>query len=294
MRISENMRSLRALRNTTDAASRFDEAARVASSGRRVENPSDDPTAYAAASSHASRVKQLATRAQNLENVSSELEIAESALASAGEAIVRAREIATQMANGDLNAADRATAANEIRALKETLVGAANARGAHGYLFGGTRSDVAPFDTNGVFSGNTTTARIEVGDGIVGEAGVVGAEAFTTAGIHSRDAFAELDALATALGANDLTTIRGSLDVLDEVHAQIIQTRSDAGAKIERFRAAAVFAESTELVVSKAKAELVEADAVDAYSKLAEAKAAYERSLEVTQKILSLSSFQRG
>lgn len=292
MRITETLRSIHALSSAQGAASRLDQASRVASTGLRVEAPSDDPAAYAHMVSADARLARLAARASGLDRVSSDLETAESTLASAGEIVIRARELALQMSNGDLNANDRKAAAEEMRSLRSTLIGLANTRGATGYLFGGTRTDQPPVDASGNFQGNAGSLRVEITDGVVADASANGANAFSVAG--GRDPFAELAALATALDANDLATVQASLTTLDDLHEQLVDARSDAGTKIERFRSASQYAGDTKLSVSKERAAAVEADAPTAYTELTVAQAAYERSLTVTQKLLAISTLNRG
>lgn len=290
MRITDGIRYLRSIKTVAEAALRFDRAARVAATGKRVELPSDGPAAYASMLAHSERLKRLDVRAEVLGRTTSDLEIAEGSLASATDVVAHVREIAVQMANGTLNAADRTGAAAEVRSLRATLSGLANSKGQNGYLFGGTRVDTAPFDTNAVYQGNLDALRVEVADGVTESVSLSGADAFTASGVNGRDAFVVLDALTLALGANDLTGIRDSLDAIDGVLGQLSNVRADAGAKIDRLRAAQAFATDTTLLVAKGRAAAVEADPIQAFSELTRAKTAYEQSLEVTKKLLALSS----
>ncbi len=292
MRITENMRAIHALSSAQGAASRLDRASRVASTGLRVEAPSDDPAAYSRMVSADARLARIAARSSGLDRVSSDLETAEGTLASAGDLVVRARELALQMSNGSLSASDRKAAAEEVRSLRNTLIGLANTRGATGYLFGGTRTDQPPVDASGNYQGNAGNLHVEVADGVVADASASGANAFSIAG--GRDPFAELAALATALDANDVATVQTSLTNLDAVFEQLVDARADAGTKIDRFRSASQYADDAKLAVAKERADAVEADAPTAYSELTVAQAAYERSLTVTQKLLAISTMNRG
>lgn len=294
MRITEGMRSIHSLQNMSKAADRLDKASRVASSGYNVENPSDDPAAYSSMLAADTQLSRIDARATVLDRTASDLELAESALAGGGDILTRARELAMEMTDGTLSASDRANAASEVRALKESLAGVANTRGATGFLFAGTNTQTQPFDSSGNYAGNSSSLRIEVGDNVVDDASAKGAEAFTTAGVAGRNPFADLETLATALENNDVNTIQQSLSNIDDDQKQLSNARSDAGAKIDRFRAASSYLGQSKTTVSKARSTAIEADAPAAYSELTIAQSAYERALSVTQKILSISTNSTG
>lgn len=287
MRVTEGMKIHAATLNATRASERMYEASRKVSSGLAVEVPSDDPVAYAAIHSRDARIGQLEARREAGSRARGDLELSESTLASAGELFTRAREIAIQMANGEVGADERAIAAIEVAQLRETVISFANARGASGFLFAGTANDTAPFDPSGNFLANDGVMQIEVADGVLTTVNVSGAKAFTVAG--GRDVFADLSALETALLANDPDAISGSLTGLDASQRQLIGARTDAGLAVDRLAVADDVAGAALLGAQKARAGLAETDATTAISELVAAKTAYERNLEVTRQLLSLS-----
>lgn len=272
-------------------AERLDKAARVASSGVKVETPSDDPSAWVdgvrlrAQATATGERRQIATRAQG------DLELADGALSSANDRLVRARELAVQMANGSMDAADRAAAAKEIDAIREDLIGLANTRGDRGYLFGGTAITDPPFSSAGVFSGNDLPFTIPLAEGTSTNVAPSGAHAFTTAG--GRDPFADLATLSTALKANDVATVTKSIDQLAAAQRQIIDVRSDTGMALSRLQNAVEVGREAETRLKSMRADRVEPDAIDAIGELQQAQSAFERGIDVTKKVLALSSLQR-
>lgn len=292
MRIPDKLLYQNAQVAQNKAAERFEKASRVASSGVDVEFPSDDPAAWASgvrlrnSSSTVKERREIASRAQ------SDLQIADGALAAATDRMVRARELAVQMNNGTMSAADRATAAKEIDAIREDLIALANTRGDRGYVFGGTATGTAPVSSAGVFVGNGNPIEIPLAEGTKTNVAPGGAKAFSTAG--GRDIFADLAALSTALSTNNLAGINASLDRLDAGQRQITDVRADTGMTLTRLSSAISVSESAEMRLREARAGTVEADAVSAIGELQNAQTAFERGLEVTKKILSLSSLSRG
>lgn len=115
-------------------------------SGRRVVNPSDDPQAAAravgVAQSKAVTEQYMDARISARNALSQQ----ESVLDSVSDAIVRAKTLLVQGANGTLSDADRASAASELKGVFENLLGQANSTDGNGrYLFGGYQESSAPF-----------------------------------------------------------------------------------------------------------------------------------------------------
>ncbi|MBL8715955.1 MAG: hypothetical protein JNL79_08160 [Myxococcales bacterium] len=291
MRITENMRVSSAVATQQRMAERVQRATEVASSGARVGKASDDPSAWATGQTHAGRSAAAKARGKVLERAASDLEVAEGALASAVDVMARARAIATQMANGSMDAATRKNAAIEVDALRDQLLGLANTQGAAGYVFGGTKTDVPPFTPGYAFVGNTGTRAAEIAPGTTLVTNLSGARAFTTAG--GRDPFADLGALATALRTNAVAGITAAIDASEAGRRQLSDVRSDAGLTLERARSASEVLGNLALRLDKARAGELEADAAPAFTELKNASDAYDRSLTVTKQILSLSSLAR-
>ncbi|MFO0676815.1 MAG: hypothetical protein U0169_09780 [Polyangiaceae bacterium] len=291
MRVTESIRSSFARDAQADAAEALQRRARVASSGLRVGAPSDDPAAFAAKMRMDDRLGRIDSRATSATRAGDMLQLAEGALASASDVLVSARELATRMSSGSVDAATRKSAAAEIRSHKAALVGIANTRGPSGYVFSGSNTTTAPFATSGAFTGNDDVARVEIADGVFVIGNASGARAFTATG--GRDVFADLDALATALDTDDVSAIRTSLGNLESDHAQIVSSRITVGTQAGRLTSAADALGSTKVALSRARASEVESDPAEAYSALVEAQAAYERNIAVTKRLLEISAIER-
>jgi flagellar hook-associated protein 3 FlgL len=116
------------------------------SSGRRVNTAGDDPLAAGAALTLDRSLAELDRFKLNADVLGSRLNLQESNLTQAGDALQRARELAIQAANAPLSPSDRISVAREIRELRGSLLGLANSVDAAGrYLFGGSQDDNPPF-----------------------------------------------------------------------------------------------------------------------------------------------------
>ncbi len=287
MRVTESMKFQTALATQSRAAERVEVASRRASTGMRVERPSDDPTAFAAALRHDARATRLAARQDGMARAQEGLALAETNLAAAADVMQSAHQLAMSMAGDDVGAEERALGATQVSLLREQLVGLANASGPDGYLFGGTRTDAAPFSAAGAFAGNDDAIPVELAEGVSIAGNASGARAFTAAN-GGRDLFADLDALATALAGNDRTAVGNLIGALETGRAQVVTERAKTGLGTERLASASEASERARGALVKAKAGLVEADLPSAYSELVEAQGSYERALAVAKKVLNL------
>jgi flagellar hook-associated protein 3 FlgL len=289
MRITEGMRMAEIRADQTSVSTKLYEATERASSGLKVSKPSDDPSAFADATKMDAQLATLSSRQDVMSRAGSDLDLAESTLASAGDLMNQVRQLAVQAANGDETATSRADMAKQIDGIKQSLLGLANTKGSNGSLFSGTATATQAFDATGAFKGNDHAINVQIADGVTARGNASGAKAFTAAG--GRDVFADLDALSTALSSNDLSGIQAGIDNADSNQRQITAARSDAGLTASRLQSSAEVASGASLKITAAKSSLVEIDTTSAYSDLAQLETAYQRSLSVTKQILSLPVF---
>lgn len=289
MRVTERSR-VEMMRLAQDrAATRLDNASRVASSGQRVQKPSDDPAAYGSmirknySLALLEQHSAIATRAQG------ELEVAQTSLSQGIDLLIRAKEAALAGATTTPDANARRLLGDEVKLIRDELLSLANTRYENKYLFGGTRNDVAPFDqTTGAFVGNADVIRVPVLDGVSVATNISGAQAFTAAG--GRDVFADLEALSQALYANDETAVRNTIGNLDAGYGQLVRAQVDAGFGAERFGTSIDMLATTRTAIADQLEKQIQGDDVTQFTEFTLAKTAYERSVAVTKQLLSIQA----
>lgn len=291
MRVTDSMRTSSYTAAQSAASSKLFKATRTAATGEKIADPSDGPAAFGRIASNDATLAKLSARGAGIDRATGEATLAEGALASAGDIMTRARELAIQMADGSMSATERAQAANEVTQLRQSLVAVANTKGPGGYIFGGSKTDTPPFSTTGVFSGNDDALRVETSDGVLTRRNASGATAFTVTG--GRDVFQDLTNLEQALSTNNAAGISASVSDMEDSRAQIVGERASAGILMDRLSMSRGVVDESKLLVSQDRASDAEIDQVEAYTQLADAHEAYERSLEVTRKVLSLFDIER-
>ena len=291
MRISENMRLATATVAQGGVAARLDKAGRIAATGVNVQAPSDDPVAYGAGVRYDAEATLIDKRSAIATEVSGELDVAQNALSQGVDLMSQARSLAVEGANGTLDANARNLLANQVSSLRDSMLGIANTKYGSKFLFGGSKIDTPPFNPSGVFVGDDVLNHIPLMDGVSPQSNVSGAKTFTAAG--GRDVLGDLQGLVDALNANDPVAVQASIGNLDLSHSQLVQGQTQAGLASERFSSAIDVMATTKTSVAAAKSKEVDGDPMQQLTELSLAQSAYQRSVEITKQLLSISSISR-
>jgi flagellar hook-associated protein 3 FlgL len=291
MRVTEGMRYTEVLRNLSNITSQHAEAARQAASGIRVGKPSDDPIAAAELARLRASSSQTSAHLSAINTVRGDAELTESVLAEAGDILTRLKEIAMQGSNGGLGADERQALGVEVAGLKEALLQLGNTRGTRGYLFSGSLVNTAAFSSAGAFQGNDQDHVVPIGNSTPTTVSTSGADAFVVAG--GRNVFADIDALAAALGANDEAGIRASLDSVDASHAQLVNARARSGLVLSKLDASQSVLSSLDTEQNRRAQAAGAADPYEAYSRVTTLGQSLERAIAVSRQILDIGSGNR-
>ncbi|MCP5144837.1 MAG: flagellar hook-associated protein FlgL [Gammaproteobacteria bacterium] len=169
MRISNQLQYQQSLSKMLDIQAQTAKYQNQISSGKRIANPSEDPSGSTKALQLTERIEGLSQYARNASYVELRLQHQEGVISSIEDVMQRVRELTLQGKNGALSTSDRRAIAAEIRQHRETLVGLGNTQNESGeYIFSGMAVDTQPFSNspagNVVYSGDQTTREIEVGE----------------------------------------------------------------------------------------------------------------------------------
>lgn len=258
------------------------------SSGMRVEHPWEDPAAAGLAVSHDAEGRTHGAVGTALQRASSEIDSMDSGLGDIIEALSRARELAVQLSNDSYSAEGRAGGAVEVTGLFESTVATLNREVAGRYVFGGFKDGAAPFDPAGAFTGDSNIRQVEVAKGVWQDVSIDSATTIKGNG-GGVDILATLSAVATALAANDVTTLRASLDTLSNGITQVSQARSKLGAQQAVIDVASSAARVARDGAAERLAAEVEANPFESASRLALAERSLEASIEAVSRSGKLS-----
>jgi flagellar hook-associated protein 3 FlgL len=175
------------------------------SSGRRVNQPSDDPAAAAVLVQNQAETSQDTQYLSSVNNVQGQLQMGDSTLSSVVTTLQRAISLGVEGANGTMSDADRAAIVNELQGIQTQLISMANVSYQGRYIFAGTATGAPPFvadvtQPSGVrYDGNVGTNQVAFGQGFRMQINVPGSQMFAN---HSGDMFLAVQNLITALQTN--------------------------------------------------------------------------------------------
>ena len=208
------------------------------SSGKRINNPSDDPTGAAQLIGLSESLKITDQYQRNIDAVRTRLELEDTALGSVGDALQRVRELMVQGLNDTNGPESRTAIAQEIRQLLDEVKGLANRKDANDeYLFAGFQGQTVPFSDNGAgtfsYAGDQGQREIQVGPARKIADGDAGLDVFmkipAVAG-GFEDVFSTLYNMATDLEAD--APDPASLEQVDNALNHLLGFRAQTGARL--------------------------------------------------------------
>jgi flagellar hook-associated protein 3 FlgL len=288
VRISDSWIFNQAATRSGAAREKVDIAVGETSSGLRVRHPGDDPAAAGQVVQRRLAEKRWGALAEAAGRSSDELSAADNALGGIADALSRARELAVQMSNSTYSASERAAAGEEIGGLLRTSIALLNTRVGNRYVFGGRRDEVPPFDAAGGYLGDAGVRQVEIAPGVLGDASVRADSIIKGVG-GGIDVLTELQGLQTALVANDVTGVQGSLNGLDTGINQVAHGRAQLGNDMNLFDTAKAAARTAGNSETTAVSHLAEADVIESASRLALAQRALDASLTASARSFDLT-----
>ena len=291
MRISDAMQTNAIATSLQSVESQYQNASQVASSGLKINAPSDDPIGAAQLARVQASIDQTTTYQNTITSVQGDLTLAESSLASASDVIASVKELALEASDGSMTASARQSMATQVAQLQSQLLSLANTKGTSGYIFSGSQTSTAAFSDTGTYQGDDADRTAEIGQGNTAVVNVTGAKAFTAAG--GVDVFATLSALQTALSNNDMSGISASVSGLDSASSQISVAEGDAGIKLDRLSTASTAHQQTQLSLASEQHGLADADPAQAYSQLTTLQNTLEQAIATSRTTLTALSANR-
>jgi flagellar hook-associated protein 3 FlgL len=313
MRVTNNMVSDRVMSELQRNYASLAAAQQQVQTGKRVNLPSDDPTAAAAERMRKSELDGITKSQDSVVATQTRLTSAETSMESVRSVLSRANELAINGANGSLSQTDRNAIANEIDQLIRTAKDAMNTKVGGSYIFAGTASDTAPYAdaTGDAYQGNDQAIVREAGVGVTLQANpsfVAAGGATTTTPLTAGailgggsssgdgkvlDTLTQLSAHLRGGTAADMVAIQSTdLQALKANSTAVSNAISAIGAMSNRATAATSRLEDLEDGANQAIDDLTGVDQAKAISDYMMQSSAYQASLKVGAQIIQPSLLQ--
>lgn len=262
------------------------------SSGRRVNQPSDDPAAAAILVQNHDQITFTARYLQSLASIQGEFQTADSALNSVILVMQRALTLGVEGANGTLSDNDRAAVAAELQGIQDQLVSLGNTTFQGRALFAGTLTSSPPFVKDNTvpsgvrYLGNDAVNSVQIGDGYQIPVNKPGSQLFVAPG---HDIFQAMTGLTQAMQSNSgFTAALSSLrDAFDYTSGQ----RVFYGNTLNQTESQSTYLGSAKLQLSQQENTLAAADVSAAASRLVNSQNATNATLAAIGRISQLNLF---
>ncbi|MGA2097382.1 MAG: flagellar hook-associated protein FlgL [Candidatus Acidiferrum sp.] len=258
------------------------------STGRSVNQLSDNPAAAASVVLNHNQSSQDDQYLQNISTLQPQLQVADSSFTSVVTALTQAISLGTEGANGTLSHGDRQAVAVEVQGIQSQLVSLANATYQGKYLFGGTAVGAAPFTLNATtgavtYNGNTNVTSVQISNGNSIQTNVPGSQLFQNT---SGNVFQSIQDLITGLqnNSNIGAAVTEVQNALTTVNTQRVQYDNS----LNQLSSSEDFLNQDKVNLSTQENALIGAALATASSNLVQAQTAEEATLNAASRILSL------
>src|SRR6266699_3876513 len=258
------------------------------STGRQVNQISDNPAASAEVTLNHIQGSQDDQYLQNISNLTAQGNSIDSTLSSVVQAMTQAISLGVEGANGTLSNADRQAVAQQLIGIRNQVLSLANQTYQGNYVFAGTATSTQPFvldssQPNGVkYNGNTQVNSITISQGNTIPINVPGSQIFTN---PAGDVLGSLNGMIAALQNN--TGLDAANTNLQQAFSQLTRQRVFYGNTLQQLQSTQTYLSSNKIQLAQQENSLVGADMASSITNLQQATTATNAILSATGQILS-------
>jgi len=258
------------------------------STGRLVNQISDNPAAAAEVTLNHVQGSQDAQYLQNISSLTAQGNTIDSTLSSVVQALTQAISLGTEGANGTLSDANRQAVAQQLTGIRDQVLSLANQTYQGSYVFAGTATSTQPFvldatQPDGVkYNGNTHVNSVTISQGNTIPVNVSGSQIFTN---PAGDVLGSLNGLITALQTN--TGLPAANTNLQQAFTQFTNQRVFYGNTLQRLQSTQTYLNSDKLQLAQQENSLVGVDLSSSITNLERSSTATSAILSATGQILS-------
>ena len=287
--------------------SRYYHLSEEAASGKKLTNPSDDPSGAKNVINTNTRLNQLSNYTDNMKLAQNELDVLDDTMSSLTSSLQNAIDLSTQAANGSYSQKDLNNIKIQIDQTIQNMVDLANTQYNGNYIFSGTSTgtqaytltkDVAGNITDITYNGTPSTGQyqrnVTISDGISVGINTTGDQVFGD--YHSVPAptgtglLGNLMTISNALAAGNQATISANLDNLSNNLDTATVTRTKFASVTQRFEITQSSIDTSTTQLKSYRSDLQDADLAQVLTDLSAQELALQATQQVTTKLLNGTS----
>lgn len=280
-RITQRTVADTALRGLQSSLTRMQKLQEQLSSGRKVSQPSDDPSATVSAMTLRSRRAADDQYLRNIDQAIGRLTVTDNALTQLSDRLRNVRELIITARNGALGSDSLSGVAANVTAVREEILDLYNTTYLDRPIFGGTVLGLTTVDSTGVYVGDGRAVETRIATDAVVRVDVDGS---------AIGADTVPDALAL-IASNVAAGIVGDVDLqtIDAALSQVARAMGDVGARSERVNQTRSMVDSHRLDLTSRISVHEDIDLPETIMNLEAQKVGYEAALQSAAKIQQVS-----
>jgi len=262
------------------------------STGKRVNQPSDDPGASAAMVQNGIDSANNDQYTQNITSLQTTAQAASSALSSVVSSLTQAVSLGTEGANGTTSATNLQALASQVQGILSSVVSQANTYVNGTYLFGGTVNSTAPYtadpasSTGYTYNGNNDANAVAIGDHMNIQVSLPGSQVFSD---PSNNVIGALSGLVTALQSGDSSSISTATAAVTSAVNFVGQQQAFYGNAESQLNAQESALQQDKVTLSTQASNLVGVDLATAATDLSQAETDNSAALAAAAKVLPVT-----
>lgn len=235
-----------------------------------------------------SSLRALDQYQRNIDDATARTNLEDSTLSQLTDLLDRAQQVAIQQGTATASAANRQSAKAEIDNIIASVVNIGNTKYGSAYLFGGDNADTAPLSTTPPFYSTATPPSGE-------HATEISAGQLFKSTHNAKEIFLDtntlqsLQALSTALGANDATGIGAAATSLTAAQNSVQAIVGDLGARTNQLDVTSANLTALKTNLTTFKSNLSEVDQAAAMTNLVSRQTAYQSAMLATSRVIGLT-----
>jgi len=296
MRITFSSGQSATMADLESAAASLARHQREVSSGKRIQAPSDDPTAWAAGVRERSEIASVDQYARSADSATSRLTVADTVLADLITKLTAARAAVVAGQGTIQTASQREATAKELEGLRDAVFDDMNTQFRGTFLFSGARGLDAPFLRNpdgsvSAYQGDSGDIAIDVDRTRSVRVSFDGSE--LTQGLAAEDVFATFAKVIAAVRNADQTAMAEGLTSLEGAFDRVIRVQSGVGADLNALDDQRGRLSEMKLATNTRLSKIEDANMAESITGMQQANTAYQAALSAvaTRTRLSLLDY---
>jgi flagellar hook-associated protein 3 FlgL len=292
MRTTVNAMYREASAGIESAQQRLAEFQRQVSTGKRIEKPSDDPSAVASAIGEHAEIANVEQYSRSATSVGSRLTVVDTVLSDIIEKLSAASTSVMSARGTNQTPVEREAAAKTLEGIRETLFENFNTSFQGTYVFGGAETSTPPFvkDASGTvqpYAGSTAEVRVDIDRNRSVRVSMDGGTLVQTG--SADDLFAVMDDAIAAARSGDNAVLGDAMTKLDAVMRRVTTAQSHVGADMNTVDDQKLRLGQMKLAATTRLDKTEAANLAEAITNMTQAQNAYEAALGAVSKVTSVS-----